>query len=328
MTFERFMEHCLYDPESGYYTTRKEIFGPEGDYYTSSYTHPLFAEVMGTALAGYLSVFDSNDDLHLVELGSGEGILGARVVSVLEDRYPELFGRLTYIPVDVGSLQIPGQFRGVVFSNEFFDALPVHRVRVVDGDVQEIYVRFESGFEEFESELSDQRILEYMRWGHARWHEGYQYEVNLRMIDVLEELDRRIETGFVLTVDYGYEWEEYAAEERREGTLMCYHQHRAHPNPYVNIGAQDITAHVNFEVLEKKGESLGWRNSDLKSQRKFLREWGLDEKLIQMEQGGLPAAARLEELMGLKNLLIPGGISDTMKVLVQEVRVDPEDSRF
>ncbi len=316
------MEYCLYDPLRGYYTSKSRVFGPEGDFYTSPYTHPLFAEVLGDALGSYLAAVDGGAELHLVELGSGEGILGGGVLSRLQNHHPEIFERLKYLPVEIGRSQLPQEFRGVVFSNEFFDALPVHRVRVTGGELRELYVRFESEVEEVEGELSDPRIVEYMRAGFDQWNEGYDYEVNLRMVETLEDLDRHFESGFLVTIDYGYQWEDYAAAERREGTLMCYHRHRAHPDPYINIGQQDITAHVNFEVLGKTGERLGWRGSALKSQRQFLREWGLEKRLMEKENREVLKAAQLEELMGLKRLLLPGGVSDIMKVLVQSVRTD------
>ena len=312
----------LYDPLHGYYTTKSKVFGSEGDFYTSPYTHPLFAEVLGDALGSYLATLGGESELHLVELGSGEGILGGGVLSRLENHHPEIFARLAYLPLEVGHSKLPQQFRGVVFSNEFFDALPVHRVRVRGGELREVYVRFEPGVEEVEGELSDPRILEYMRSGFAEWNEGYDYEVNLSMVETLEDLDRHLESGFLVTIDYGHRWEDYAAVERSGGTLMCYHRHRAHPDPYINIGQQDITAHVNFEVLERTGERLGWHGSDLKSQRQFLGEWGLEARLMEKENHEALKAAQLEELLGLKRLLLPGGVSDVMKVLVQSVRTD------
>ena len=315
------MEYCLYDPLCGYYTTKPKVFGPEGDFYTSPYTHPLFAEVLGDALGSYLAALGGEAELHLVELGSGEGILGRGVLSRLENHHQEIFERLKYLPVEVGRSQLPQEFRGVVFSNEFFDALPVHRVRVIGGELREVYVRFDPEVEEVEGELSDPRILEYMRTGFAEWNEGYDYEVNLSMVETLEDLDRHFESGFLVTIDYGYQWKDYAAVERTGGTLMCYHRHTAHPDPYINIGQQDITAHVSFEVLRKTGERLGWRGSDLKSQRQFLGEWGLEARLMEKENREVLEAAQLEELLGLKRLLLPG-VSDVMKVLVQSVRTD------
>ena len=95
---------------------------------------------------------------------------------------------------------------------------------------------------------------------------------------------------------------------------------RAGPDPYLNLGRQDITSHVNFEVMEQTGSQLGWKSEPLRTQRRFLLEWGLEERLMEEEAQGLLNSERTEERLGLKTLLAPGGISDTMKVLVQHVR--------
>ena len=34
---------------------------------------------------------------------------------------------------------------------------------------------------------------------------------------------------------------------------MCYWQHQATENPYIRIGEQDMTAHVNFSDLMEEG---------------------------------------------------------------------------
>lgn len=320
ITFERFMEFCLYDPNCGYYTTQEKIFGPEGNYYTSPYTHQLFAHCMADAFVHYFELCSRPKPFQLVELGVGEGILGRDILARLQDRYPEVFECVNYFPVEV-NMDLPERIGGIVFSNEFFDALPVHRVRVRGQQVREIFVQINDEISELEGDITDPRILEYMKAGFERWHDGYEYEVNLRMIEVLEDLERRIESGIVLTVDYGYQWEEYDAVERAAGTLMCYHRHQAMPNPFVNLGEQDITSHVNFEVMRKTGDKLGWKTEPLRNQRQFLLDWGLEQRLLEEESYGLFNPQRVKERLRLKDLLAPGGISDTMKVLVQRVRM-------
>ena len=321
MTFARFMELCLYDPEAGYYRRGSKVFGPRGDFYTSSYTHPLFARILGDALAGYLSCLGADGPLDLIELGAGEGILGKGVLDRLEDRHPGIFARVRYRGVEYGDSGLPERIRGAVFSNELFDALPVHRVRVSESELKEIFVRLGEPIAEVEGELSDPRIPEYMRLGFPRWREGYVYEANLRMVEVLEDLDRRIQRGFVLTLDYGFETSEYEAMDRRDGTLLCYHRHRVHSDPYVNLGRQDLTSHVNFRVFRKTAARLGWTNRPLTSQRRFLMRWGLEARLLEEERRGLLRAERVQDRLGLKTLLAPGGISDTLKVQVQAVRL-------
>lgn len=320
VTFERFMEYCLYDPERGYYTSGRKVFGPAGDYYTSPYTHRFFAQSLGDCFASYFQRLGRPDRFDLLELGPGEGVLAREILSYLKENHPEVFGRARYSGVEVHS-PLPADICGVVFSNEFFDALPVHRVRVRQGRLQEIYVEGNGEITESEGPLSDPRISEYMGMGFERVQEGWEYEVNLRLMETFEELNQRISSGVLLTVDYGYEWSEYDSVPRPEGTLLCYHRHQAHSDPYRNIGEQDITAHVNFEVMRKIGKKLRWRNEPLQTQREFMTKWKLAEGLYREEQEGLFNPERIQERLKLKELLIPGGISDTMKVLVQWIRV-------
>lgn len=321
VTFERFMDFCLYDPQRGYYRTKKKIFGRAGDYYTSSYTHRLFAEILAAALAHYLGRLGESGPVDLVELGAGEGILARNILAWMEANCSPLYRRLNYTAVEIDRPDLPASIHGMVLSNEFFDALPVHRVRVRESALREIYVETRDGIREVEGEISDARILEYMRVGFERWEEGCEYEVNLRLLEMLEDLERRMKRGYVVTIDYGHDRESYQALPRAGGTLMCYYQHQALADPYAHIGQQDITAHVNFEVMREVGERLGWRNEPLKTQRQFLREWGLEERLLEEERKGLFDPAQWEERLQLKTLLLPGGVSDTMKVLVQALRI-------
>lgn len=325
MTFARFMELCLYDSEEGYYRRGAKVFGPGGDFYTSPYTHPLFAEILGDALAWHLSCLDGDRALDLIELGAGEGILAKGVLARLENRHPRIFARVRYRGREIGDTGLPDRIHGVVFSNELFDALPVHRVRVSQSELKEIYVRLGEPITEMEGELSDPGILDYMRLGFTRWQEGHVYEANLRMVEILEDLDRRFRRGFVLTLDYGFEAPEYEAMDRREGTLLCYRRHRVHSEPYVNLGRQDLTTHVNFRVFRETARRLGWTNGPLRSQRQFLMKWGLENRLLEEERTGILRAEGLEDRLGIKALLAPGGISDTLKVQVQAIRLPAAD---
>jgi len=324
ITFADFMERCLYDPHHGYYTSGRKIFGPGGDFYTSAQTHPLFAEILADAFAALLEQsVGLTGPCDLVEFGPGDGVLAQNILARLEQAHPSVAKVLRYTPVEVDG-QPPDRISGIVFSNEFLDALPVHRVRVRGGELKEIYVLRDpaSGqITEMEGGLSDERISAYMKTGFPRWHEEWDYEVNLHMVDWLHDLDRRIEKGFVVTIDYGFLKEEYDSVERAAGTIVSYSRHQVVVNPYLNPGKQDITAHVNFSVILETGREMGWSDRPLVTQREFMTSWGLEERLRQAEQRFRELnAEKVTELLHLKSLLIPGGISDVMKVLVQEVR--------
>ena len=316
------MDFCLYDPDQGYYTTKQKIFGSEGDYYTTPHVHPLLAYCLAEAVAHYFELLSRPPRFQLVELGAGQGVLARDLLQRLQERHPRVFERIQYVPLEIQDSELPHHVHGVVFSNEFFDALPVHRVRVRGSQVEEIYLEINDQISEVDGEVSDPRILEYMRTGFGKWNDGCEYEANLRMVEVLKNLDSCLESGIILTIDYGYDLGEYNRLDRPEGTLMCYHHHQAVSDPYINLGQQDITAHVNFEVLARTGEQFGWENQALTTQRQFLLDWGLEDQLSMEESHGLFSPDRIEERLRLKDLLAPGGISDTMKVMAQRVRLE------
>ncbi|MBI4446841.1 MAG: SAM-dependent methyltransferase [Acidobacteria bacterium] len=317
LTFAQFMEYCLYDPQEGYYKRKERIFGPAGDYYTSSYTHPAFGWLLAERLVSYWRELKQPEPFDVVELGPGEGLLGKVILEYLQSRHPRVHGIIRYHPVEEQD-EIPSRIEGVVFSNEFFDALPFHRV-VIRRDVpREIFVMLREGeLCEVEDAVSDPRIAQYLHAGFKRLREAYEYEVNLRMLEVMERLANAMSRGILLTIDYGYEWEEYDTFPRASGTWMCYFKHQAHANPYLHIGRQDITAHVNFEIMRWQGDLFGWVSAPLKTQRQFLCECGLEQILIEEEKQGWLEPQRMEERLQLKELLFPGGISDVMKVLEQ-----------
>ena len=322
ITFAEYMERCLYDPDHGYYTSGRQVFGPTGDFYTSAHTHPLFAEILTDAFVDLLRNLGSGP-FQLVELGPGDRSLARSIRSYLERTHPSVAVNLEYRPVDVREA-LPEQIRGIVFSNELFDALPVHRVRVRNRRLRELYVQGDETGQicETEGPVSDDRIPAYLKVGFGRRHEGWEYEVNLRMVECLEALNRRIRQAYVFTIDYGFLREEYDRVDRAAGTLLSYSGHQVVDNPYLSPGEQDLTAHVNFTVMIETGRAMGWADQRLKSQRRFMQDAGLAQRLMRAEQSFQDLNAdRVTELLQLKRLLEPGGISDVMRVLVQEVRV-------
>jgi SAM-dependent MidA family methyltransferase len=107
---------------------------------------------------------------------------------------------------------------------------------------------------------------------------------------------------------------------RPAGTLACYRRHQVSYDPYHDPGKQDMTCHVPWEMLIRAGRAMGWRDQELAAQRDFLMRTGLAERLLREESRGLFSADRLDERLKIKELLYPGGLSDTLQVLVQEVR--------
>jgi SAM-dependent MidA family methyltransferase len=349
LPFSQFMAWCLYHPEYGYYQSKGTRIGKEGDYYTSPSVSPLFGHLIAKQLFQMAEIL-GGENFDVVEMGGGRGFLCEDIIDWAKKNSPAFYQHLRYHLIETsapflreqrerlsekeregrvfwidpktfgeGKVQIQGCF----LSNELVDAFPVHRVILDQGNLKEIYVAQRNGqFEERWGELSDPRIASYFHSMDITLQEGQKAEVNLLALEWMERVDRCLERGFVLTIDYGCLSEELYAPNRREGTLLCYFQHQASENSYERLGKQDITSHVNFTSLIRKGEEVGLSFTGLVPQYRFLIGLGI---LEQMETLGkkLPELDGLKLRLSLKNLIEPEmGMGEVFKVLVQHKGMD------
>jgi len=308
ISFERFMELALYHPALGYYACSPGI-GSAGDFFTSVSVGSLYGRILARQFRKYRASMGTPHDFQVVELGGHRGQLRADVLT----EAPEL----PYIMVEAGGT-VPDGITGCIVSNELLDAFPVHRVRVVEGRWQELYVTETSSggqsFTEVAGDLSTPRLAERLEGLPVSLMEGYTTEINLRATDWITDMARRLQRGYLITVDYGYERGEFYAPHRREGTLLCHFKHTANRDPFVRIGHQDITAHVDFTSVMEAGRKAGLETILFCDQSRFLLEAGreLVEELVALEAGKWSP-----ERNQLHQLIHPTLMGRTFKVLVQ-----------
>ncbi|MBB6729671.1 SAM-dependent methyltransferase [Cohnella zeiphila] len=356
ITFRDYMSVCLYAPQYGYY--RKGIrVGKAGDFYTSS----AIGEEMGVCLAAYLANAaaerfgaEGGERLELVDWGGGIGRLGRQMLDAWRSRNPEQARRVRLTVVDGhpehrrraeeelaeaiagGSARVMNEAeaerfpweaeRTIVVCNELLDAMPVHRVCRVGGRLLERGVAWDERrgrFYDCLTEPSDGRLAEasLARDG-MRLREGQTAEVSLDGQIWLSGLLGRLGRGLVVIVDYGDESEELVSPHRMDGTLVCYRNHLASFDPYEAPGEQDLTAHVNFTSLRRAAQDAGWRESWYGTQKRFLVEAGLLERLVAHADADPfhPAARRNR---AIRQLLLSDGMSELFKVQVFASEPDP-----
>jgi len=333
ITFERFMEMCLYDPEFGYYTSRRLPVGREGDFYTSPHLHPVFGRIIARQVEEMWEKM-GRGGFTVAEMGAGRGYLALDMLGYLRDR--DIFPHLKYLIVElnprvrrqqeellkeyaglttwVSSLSEIGGLRGCVLSNELLDAFPVHLV-VKRDSLMEIYIGHDGErFLEGEGPPSTPDLEAYFSPAGIVLPSGYRTEVNLRIRTWLADVYDALQEGFVLTVDYGYTGHEYYSEDRDRGTLMCYHRHQLCEDPLTHVGEQDITAHVNFSALKLWGEELGLRTVGYTGQGAFLMSSGLEEEIKRLAAS---SDDYLFEAAKIKGLILPQGMGESHMVMVQ-----------
>jgi len=345
ITFEQFMSMTLYDPEFGYYNTESGKIGRTGDFYTSSHLHPVFGAIMGRQIIEMWNLMGRTENFRIVEMGGGAGYFCKDLLDSLRsvDKFADFFRALKYTIIErspalrnkqqgllsgfsgkiewLSALSECGSITGCIFSNELLDAFPVHLVRMEDS-LREIYVDFdeEKGFMEIAGDLSNEEILPYFRNFSSELRKGYTTEVNLRIRDWLREINEVLERGFILTIDYGYPAWDYYSEDRDRGTILCYHKHQINENPYLNIGEQDITAHVNYSALKKWGEDIGIKTAGFCGQGVFMVSLGIDEDIKKIAEG---PEDYVFEIARIKKLILPQGMGESHKVMVQYKGVEP-----
>ena len=342
ITFEQFMDTALYHPEYGYYTSKKARIGKDGDYYTSSDVHRAFGVCIMRQIEE-MNVILNHSPLNVVEVGAGKGLLCADILLSAREKSPTLFKEIRYFIVEKSPEFIERQKRhieelglmdkvswvpeikealsgniGIVLSNELIDAFPVHKVIYSNGRWNEIYVTLENGIlTEKEDSISDQRLADFLTGLEGSFDDRYTTEVNLKAIDWIKGVGNSLQKGFVITIDYGYPRKELYSVERNRGTLMCYFRHQASEDPYLNIGEQDITTHIDFTSLAEAGKAAGLEVAGFTDQSYFLMGSGIEEEFQQLEDLNAKNIGAFKNNVTLKKLLIPGGMGSTFKVLIQ-----------
>jgi SAM-dependent MidA family methyltransferase len=304
ITFARFMELALYHPEHGYYASGRARIGKSGDFFTSVSVGALFGRLLAKQFLQFRADLGNPSDFEVIEFGGHHGQLRDDVLKFAPD--------LRYRVVEIGDPP-PESIVGGVFSNEFLDALPVHRVQVRDKKWREIYVN--DDFSETLGPLSSQKLAEFLADLPVELMENYKTEVNLRALEWLEDVARRLKRGFVMTIDYGYERAGFFAPHRRDGTLLCYFQHTKNANPYTRIGQQDITAHVEFTSLIETGRKFGLEPVLFTDQSHYLLQIGEKEISEIVEQ---TAGKWSKERAAIHQLIHPELMGRTFKVLIQK----------
>lgn len=344
ITFAAFMEACLYEPGYGYYTSPGRKVGAAGDFYTSISVHAAFGRVLAREIAQMWRTCGQPDTFTLVECGAGNGRLACDILDYLAEREPSLYAKLALVLVErepsLASAQremlaahgtiitwmTPEEFssgalkiRGCIYSNELLDSLPVHRVLMTEQGLQELYVTLKDGvFAEETGELSTDALTSYLERIGITLHPGQIAEINLAAPAWLENAAQALEQGFILTIDYGFPAQELYAPHRKQGTLLCYYRHQVEHDPYLRLGEQDITSHVDFTTLMKQGEELQLHPVWFGEQYRFLLAAGIIEEIQEFEQSSASDEAKLKLRLTLKKLIMPdGGMGDTFRLLVQ-----------
>jgi SAM-dependent MidA family methyltransferase len=305
--FSEYMSAALYHPHWGYYSCGK---GLGADFTTSAHLCADFGEMLAEQFVELWQILGCPHPFTIAEMGAGQGIIAGDILHYCQRKYPNCFEAIDYRILEKSTVlkrqqqhrlaALPIQWCewgeiaensliGCCFSNELVDAFPVHQIAIESGRLQEVYVTATTeGFAEVLGELSIPQLAEYFEWvgiDVTQYADGYRSEVNLAALDWMATVASRLQRGYVLTIDYGYTAERYYSPGRSQGTLQCYHQHQHHNNPYLHVGCQDLTAHVDFTALQYQGDRCGLATIGFTQQALFLMALGLGDRISTLGGG-------------------------------------------
>ncbi len=339
IAFADFMRECLYHPVYGYYSKSESVRFV--DYYTSVDVHPIFGRLLARKFAELWEQLNRPQEFVLVEAGAGVGRLALHIVHFCEARLPDFYNAVRYVAVErsasrceqavarlerharAGRLQVSAEIpfqipAGCIFSNELIDALAVHRVVMSERGLQEILVGWEHGkFVDVVAPVSTCAINEYFSTQGVKLQIDQHAEAGLEACDWITEVGRRIERGFVLTIDYGHRAAELFDEHHMRGTLLAYRGHRVSEDFYTSPGEQDLTAHVNFTALETWGQRSDLETVEFTSQTAFLLALGQSNEFADLYDRGQAEAEQVRARLQLKTLIHPEGMGERFQVMLQ-----------
>jgi len=353
--FDTFMRLALYAPGLGYYSAGATKLGAAGDFVTAPEVSSLFSRCLAHQAADVLAQTGGG----ILELGAGSGRMAADVLTEIAvlDRLPDSYrilevsadfaarqrARLAQLPAELARRVTwldtwPAQpMRGVVLANEVLDAMPVERFVLrarPDGiAVNALGVGVAGdGFEWREVSPSPEllnAVADVVEALPAPLPDGYVSELCLAFQPWMAGLAAQLEAGVALLIDYGLPRTQLYHPERTSGTLRCHFRHRAHDDPFVNVGLQDITAWVDFTRVAEAADGAGLEVFGFNSQAAFLIGAGMESLLTtEMEIAGDDARRRATLAGEARRLMLPGEMGEIFKVIALGRGFDSELAGF
>jgi SAM-dependent MidA family methyltransferase len=303
VSFARFMELAMYHPEVGYYTAKRRRVGKDrgADFYTATSFNPVFGEMV-VAAAGSLLEPRSAAEFEFVEIGAEPGAGALRDI-------PHLFR--AYRTISFGQpIEMTGDC--VVFSNELFDAQPFHRVAWRRGAWRELGVALrDDGLLEVELPEPTAELAGNLARLPGQAAEGYQMDLPLRTIPLLQRIVRQPWRGLFIAFDYGRTWQQLV-EDFPEGTARTYSHQKMGGRLLAKPGEQDLTLHICWDWLEDVLQQEGFGEAVVESQEAFFtrRASAVMAEIVKTDAGRFTSRKQ-----ALKHLLHPGNMGQKFQVL-------------
>ena len=325
---DKFFKNVLYDKKFGYYTSQIP-FGENGDFITSPKISNIFSEIIAIWIVSSWESFGKPKNFNVVELGPGDGSLANILIKSFE-KFPKfnsikkmflleksvLLRKIQKKKISnkkakwINNLNEIKKGPVIFFGNEFFDAMPIKQFKRIKNNffeknytldknkkIKEIFIKT--------SPANTKIIKSYKSLKNLNFIEFPQFGLN-----ELKKINRKISrlTGCVLIIDYGY------LKPNNQNTLQSVMKHKKN-SLLDNLGKADITAHVNFALLNEFFKKDGLYVKNVLTQKQFLEKMGILERAKIMSKK-MKFREQSDLYLRLKRLLGPNYMGDLFKVIM------------
>jgi SAM-dependent MidA family methyltransferase len=347
------MELALYCPDCGFYEKEKDNVGKHGDFFTSVNVGNLFGQLLAFQFGDWFEGKDGTRKtesgtgkmpLKIVEAGAHDGRLARDILSWFQAHRPEIFHQLEYCIVEPSSRRrgwqqetlkdFPDKTKSVseiaelkstlqssetiIFSNELLDAMPVHRL---GWDAKEkkwfewgvslnggnfAWSRLPTGSDHVSRFTFHEQLFDLLP-------DTYTLEISPAAENWWRVAAGMLAHGKLMAIDYGFTADEQFSPSRLNGTLRAYCRHQVTDDLLANPGEQDLTAHVNFSVIQAAGEAAGLQTETFCTQPQFLTR--IVEKIL--KHPGSFAKWGPKQSRQFQTLAHPEHLGRAFRVLVQ-----------
>jgi SAM-dependent MidA family methyltransferase len=298
LSFDKFMEICLYHPKFGYYAQSPTQVGKEGDFFTSVSCGPMFGQIIADVIAHWWKNSGISGSWRIIEIGPNNAALATDVLDALAHDHPDAWHGLEFCTVD--PLPLPRTFQEnnlasygqkvrclenvtslsalptFVYANEVLDAFPCRLIEKTADGWKEVSIHSIAQDAPLEEHLTTSPASIPSILQNGAYPLGYRTEIRDSSLSFWQKLRSCISFGDLLWFDYGFAEPEYYAAERTRGTLRVYQQHQASENPLDHLGQCDITAHVNFTAVAREAIAAGYTLKSFEPQEFFLTKNAAD----------------------------------------------------
>ena len=325
---DQFLENVLYNNKFGYYASRLP-FGEKGDFVTSPNISYLFSEIVAIWIISTWELFGKPKHFNIIEIGPGDGAL-TKVLLRSFKKFPEfnsikkifLYEKSSYLKkiqkknISDKNVIWTNNFNSIkkgpviFFGNEFFDALPIKQFKRIKNSILEKNYTLDKNYKIKEvfkkASKTDIKILKsYKTLNKLNFIElpKFGFQVLKKIIKKISKLK-----GCILMIDYGY------LKSNNQNTLQSVMKHKKN-NLLENLSKADITAHVNFDLLNEFFSKNGLKVNNVITQKEFLENMGIIER-AEIVAKKMNFREKSDLYLRIKRLLIPGSMGNLFKVIL------------